>query len=214
MTINDMRATTTKVFVFGCDRLSQAGMVAYLRDCPGIEPVLESGLDEAEVALVVADTVDEAAINVLRAVQRAGCPKVVLVVGEVDVAGVAEAVEVGVVGILRRSTVTPEVLQTAIAAACAGDGMLPPDLLGGLMRQVQVVQTGVLAPRGLGFSGLNDRELAVLRLLSEGSDTREIAQRLAYSERTVKTVIQDVTRRLGLRNRSHAVAYALRQGLI
>jgi DNA-binding CsgD family transcriptional regulator len=63
-------------------------------------------------------------------------------------------------------------------------------------------------------SGPSDRELRVLRLLSEGCDTREIAHRLCYSERTVKNVIQDVTRRFGLRNRSHAVAFALRQGLI
>jgi DNA-binding NarL/FixJ family response regulator len=101
-----------------------------------------------------------------------------------------------------------------VRAAAADEGVLPPDLLGGLLRQVQQVQSDVLAPRGLTFSGLADRELAVLRLLSEGSDTREIARRLAYSERTVKTIIQDVTRRFGLRNRSHAVAYALRQGLI
>ena len=54
----------------------------------------------------------------------------------------------------------------------------------------------------------------MLRLLAEGRDTREIADELAYSERTIKNVIRDITRRLGLRNRSHAVAYALRQGLI
>jgi len=54
----------------------------------------------------------------------------------------------------------------------------------------------------------------VLRLIADGCDTSEIANRLAYSERTVKNVLHDVTTRLQLRNRSHAVAYALRQGLI
>ena len=61
---------------------------------------------------------------------------------------------------------------------------------------------------------LTDREVDVLRLLSEGWDTAEIASKLAYSERTVKNVIHDITARLQLRNRSHAVAYAVRQGLI
>ena len=42
----------------------------------------------------------------------------------------------------------------------------------------------------------------------------EVARRLCYSERTVKNVLQDMTRRHNLRNRTHAVAYALRQGLI
>nr|WP_242606673.1 LuxR C-terminal-related transcriptional regulator [Protofrankia symbiont of Coriaria ruscifolia] len=61
---------------------------------------------------------------------------------------------------------------------------------------------------------MSERERAVLRLVSEGCDTREIGRRLSYSERTVKNVLQDVTRRYGLRNRSRAVAYALRQGLL
>ena len=54
----------------------------------------------------------------------------------------------------------------------------------------------------------------MLRLVAEGLDTGEIAKELAYSERTIKNVIHDVTSRLNLRNRSQAVAYALREGLI
>ena len=64
------------------------------------------------------------------------------------------------------------------------------------------------------FTGLAPREVEVLRLLADGLDTSEIAHQLAYSERTVKNVVHDVTTRLQLRNRSHAVAYALREGLI
>jgi DNA-binding NarL/FixJ family response regulator len=41
-----------------------------------------------------------------------------------------------------------------------------------------------------------------------------VGHRLYFSERTVKNVIHDVTSRLDLRNRTHAVAYAIRQGLI
>jgi len=54
----------------------------------------------------------------------------------------------------------------------------------------------------------------VLRLVAEGWDTAQIATKLSYSERTVKNVLHDVTTRLQLRNRSHAVAYAMREGLI
>ena len=54
----------------------------------------------------------------------------------------------------------------------------------------------------------------MLRLLSRGESTREIAAGLSYSEKTVKNIVHDVTSRLDLRNRTHAVAYALRQGLI
>ncbi len=62
--------------------------------------------------------------------------------------------------------------------------------------------------------GFTQRERTVLRLVSEGFDTAEIAAELAYSERTVKNAIHAVTERHHLRNRSHAVAYALRVGAI
>jgi DNA-binding CsgD family transcriptional regulator len=53
-----------------------------------------------------------------------------------------------------------------------------------------------------------------LKLVASGHDTAEIAGRLCYSQRTVKNILHDVTTRLQLRNRSHAVAYAVREGLI
>lgn len=54
----------------------------------------------------------------------------------------------------------------------------------------------------------------MLRLLAEGLDTAEIAAKLNYSERTIKNIISAVTRRLNLRNRTHAVAYAIRAGTL
>ncbi|CAM5282882.1 response regulator transcription factor [Streptomyces californicus] len=72
----------------------------------------------------------------------------------------------------------------------------------------------MLGPRGLHFTGLASREVDVLRLVAEGYDTADIATKLAYSERTIKNVLHSVMTRLQLRNRSHAVAYAMRQGLI
>jgi DNA-binding NarL/FixJ family response regulator len=77
-----------------------------------------------------------------------------------------------------------------------------------------VLQREVLAPNGLSASGLEPREVSVLRLIAEGWGTEEIAKELAYSERTVKNVIFNLTTRLHLRNRAHAVAYALRAGVI
>ena len=47
-----------------------------------------------------------------------------------------------------------------------------------------------------------------------GHPTREVAQELSYSERTVKNVLHDVVTKLNARSRSHAVAFAVREGLI
>jgi DNA-binding NarL/FixJ family response regulator len=61
---------------------------------------------------------------------------------------------------------------------------------------------------------LTPRELRVLTLLADGYRTSEIALELAYSERTIKHAIAEMTSRLQLRNRTQAVAFAVRQGLI
>jgi DNA-binding NarL/FixJ family response regulator len=72
----------------------------------------------------------------------------------------------------------------------------------------------LLTPRGLSFAGLTVRERDVLQLVADGLSTREVATHLAYSERTIKNVIQDLTIRLNVRNRTQAVAYAVRNGWI
>ena len=61
---------------------------------------------------------------------------------------------------------------------------------------------------------LAERERCVLQLFADGLTTREVARQMCYSERTIKNVLQDLTIRLNVRNRTHAVAYAVREGLI
>jgi DNA-binding NarL/FixJ family response regulator len=202
------------VFVYARDPISQAGIAAELRGRPELEVLSETEVDQADVAVVAADEVDDETLRVIKAIQRTGGPRVVLVVARPDDGGLVAAVEAGACGLLRRSEATPEILTRAVVAAAQGDGTVPPDLLGRLLSQVGRLQRHVLAPRGLTFSGLTERELGVLKLVADGMDTAEIAQQLAYSERTIKNIIHDITTRFHLRNRSHAVAFALRQGLI
>jgi DNA-binding NarL/FixJ family response regulator len=202
------------VYVYAGDPISQAGVASGLRPRPELLVVGEADLDSARVAVVVTDTLDDETVRVLLALQRGGRPRVVLVATEIEDKDLVKAVETGVSGLVRRAEATPERLVQAIISASAGEGTVPPDLLGRLLDQVGRLQRQVLAPRGLTFTGLASREIEVLRLVAEGYDTAEIARKLAYSERTVKNVLHDVTSRLQLRNRSHAVAYALRQGLI
>jgi DNA-binding NarL/FixJ family response regulator len=201
-------------YVYAADPISQVGVVSHLRPRPEVVVVTDAEIERAQVAVIVTDAVDEAALRVLRAIQRGGVPRTVLVAGTLDDAALVAAAEAGVSGLLRRVDVTPESLVRVIVRVAAGDGEVPPDLLARLLSQVGKLQRQVLAPRGLSFSGLSDREIQVLRLVADGHDTGEIARLLCYSERTVKNVLHDVTTRLQLRNRSHAVAYALREGLI
>lgn len=202
------------VFVYAEDPISQAGVAAQLRGRPEVHVVADGDIDTAEVAVVIVDEVDEGAARTVRAVRRDGCPRVVLVAANLDDAALMAAVEFGACAVLRRREASPERLAAAAAAAAEGDGTLAPDLLGRLLVQMGKLQREVLAPRGIGPTGLTDRELAVLRLVADGHDTGEIASQLAYSERTIKNIIHDLTTRLNLRNRSHAVAYAVKAGLI
>jgi DNA-binding NarL/FixJ family response regulator len=201
-------------YVYASDPISQAGVVSQLRPRPEILIVDDSDLDRAQVAVVVTDVLDEQTVRVLRAVQRGGVPRTLLVAAVLDDGALAAAAEAGVSGLLRRAEATPERLARVVVRVAAGQGEVPTDLLGRLLDQVGKLQRQVLQPRGLAFSGLSDRETQVLRLVADGHGTAEIATELCYSERTVKNVLHDITSRLQLRNRSHAVAYALREGLI
>jgi len=202
------------VYVSAADPLSRAGIVSQLRRAQGFAVVPEGDLPDDVVALVVTDELDPTVLGEMRALRGRGVRRIVLLVSRVDDRSLLAAAEAGVTGVVRRSEATAGNLSAAIRSASAGEGTLPPDLLGRLLRQVGQLQRQVLSPRGLTFSGLTEREAAVLRLLAEGLDTAEVGQRLFYSERTVKNIIHDVTSRLELRNRSHAVAYAIREGLI
>ncbi|MGB6005264.1 MAG: response regulator transcription factor [Ornithinimicrobium sp.] len=201
-------------FVHGQDPISEAGVISQLRTRPEIRIVAESAVDDAEVAVVVADQLDEKTTQVLRALKRGDSPRLVLVATVIDDATLVVAAEAGVAGLLRRREASPEALVRAVLRVAAGEGDVPGDMLGRLMDQLGRLQRQVLTPRGLTFSGLAPREAEILRLVADGHDTSEIAGRLCYSERTVKNVLHDLTTRLQLRNRSHAVAYALREGLI
>jgi DNA-binding NarL/FixJ family response regulator len=90
--------------------------------------------------------------------------------------------------------------------------VIPPRLLATLLERRSDGATQ--AVRANGEPGLTVREQRVLRLIADGKLTREVASELAYSERTVKTVLREAVVKLGARSRSQAIASAVRAGLI
>ena len=117
-----------------------------------------------------------------------------------------EAIEAGVTGALLRGDANPNTFLHTLRSAAAGNGSLPTAVLSRLLARPR---SGM---RGAG--DLTDRELGVLRLLSKGDSTRQIAVDLCYSEKTVKNIVHDVLVRMNCRNRAQAVALATRRGLI
>jgi DNA-binding NarL/FixJ family response regulator len=210
-------ADRVPVAVVAADPVSAVGIETQLRRHGDLLVVdLVSTTPAPVVVVVVADAVDADVAAELRRLtsSASGQLRAVVVATDLDDAAILSAVEAGAAAILRRRETDADRLADAVRKAASGQGELAPDLLGRLLEQVSRLQHHVLSPRGVLPNGFTQRELDVLRLLAEGSDTAEIAERLCYSERTVKNVIHDVTTRLQLKNRSHAVAFAVRQGLV
>jgi DNA-binding NarL/FixJ family response regulator len=205
----------TAVFVYADDPVTQAGLEQLLRGRPEVHVLATGQIDDAVVAVVATDTIDDAAIRTIGGIQRDGCPRVVVVTGHLDEAGMLAATEAGTLGMLRRRDSSPEELVRVVRRVAAGEACVPPDLVGQLLGAVRRLARGGAALSAASAPGhLAPRAREVLRLLADGQDTQEIASTLNYSERTVKGVIHEITTRLQLRNRSHAVAFALRNDLI
>ena len=215
------------VFIYASDPLSAAGAKAQLMNEPTIELVSPADLDRARVAVVVADSADESVARAVRAIQRDRVPQVVLVAARFDESGVVAAVAAGVTGFLRRSEATSVRLTAIIHEADRAGCQLPEGLLKRaasvrLRRAIEPDETAgatEAAREGGAVTTatemcLSMREAEVLRLVADGYDTTDVAEQLSYSESTIKGVLAKVMTRLDARNRCHAVAIVLRQGLI
>ncbi|WP_030664673.1 response regulator transcription factor [Streptomyces rimosus] len=200
-----------RVAVTAPDPISREGVISQLRRHPEVALCEDSG--SASVVVLVEDVLDEAALARLRRVVRSEGARVVLVVGTIRENELLDVIECGAGAIVWRREATAHRLVQAVLTAAEGGGDLPADLLGRLISQVGRLHRGG-GDHPASFLGLTPREVDVVRLVAEGLDTTEIAGKLSYSERTVKNVMHGLTTRLHLRNRSHAVAYALREGYI
>jgi DNA-binding NarL/FixJ family response regulator len=206
------RRAPATVAVEASDPITRAGLVSQLRRSRDVELVEHGGVRTAVVLLVV-DSVDEAATRRVQELSGHGS-KIVIVVSRFDPRAVLPVLDFGVRAVLTRCEANAERLVSVLRSVAGGGVDLPPGVLRHLIEQVGFVNRDVLAPRGLRLAGLTPRERDVLALVAEGLSTREVATRMAYSERTIKNVLQDLTTRLQLRNRTQAVAYALRNGWI
>lgn len=119
------------------------------------------------------------------------------------------ALEAGADGYLLK-TASPEELSEAIRKVNSGSRLLSPDLVGKVLKQFESVTREKVRLE----SGLSMQETKVLQLVAEGATNREIAERLYWSEITVKRKLQDIVHKLGASDRTHAVVEAMRRGLI
>lgn len=231
----DTRVTVT---VHASDPLGRAGVVSHLQHQPTVEIAQDRGgaaarerVGTAErgtageggeeavgtVAISLIDRFDDMAAAELRRLARGGEQRVVLIAGNLREPDLMTIVEYGVRAILWRHQATPQRLLQAVQSAARGEGDLPPDLISKLLIQMGRLRRSTVTSGPVAWAptaGMAPREVDVLRLVADGLDTRQISEKLACSERTVKNVLHALMTRLQLHNRAHAVAYALREGYI
>jgi len=124
------------------------------------------------------------------------------------------AVRAGASGFLLKAS-PPEELVAAIRAAHAGNALVEPKmtkrLLDEFARRPDAPPAGHIPDR---FAELTEREVDVLREMVRGASNAEIAERLYISETTVKTHVNHILSKLGVRDRIQAVVLAYDHGLV
>jgi DNA-binding NarL/FixJ family response regulator len=117
------------------------------------------------------------------------------------------ALQAGASGYVLKDSDADEVA-AAVRAAHRGELIIDPLVARRLMSSLRLV------PDGRPDSELTSRELDVLRLVAAGKPNKEIATELAISERTARTHVSRILRKLGLSSRTQAALWAVRQGLV
>ncbi|HSS94446.1 MAG TPA: response regulator transcription factor [Candidatus Dormibacteraeota bacterium] len=100
-------------------------------------------------------------------------------------------------------------LKESIRAVYRGQAVLAPQVAGHVIESARTRQ-----PAGSGRAALSGSQVAILRLISRGHSNREIAAEVHLSENTVKTHVQEIFRKLGVRNRVEAAILAGKSGWI
>lgn len=131
--------------------------------------------------------------------------KVVVLTSFGEMERVHAALENGASGYLLKDAEPTEVV-AAIHAAAAGDVFLDPAVARQLTREMVSPPSGV--------NSLTARERSVLILVAQGQSNQQIASDLIISERTARTHVSNVLRKLQLTSRTQAALVAVREGLV
>jgi DNA-binding NarL/FixJ family response regulator len=207
-----------KLFVLDPHTIYRRGLVACLDAMPEVETVGHAAsVRDAwespaifESELVILDPSADGGLEFIGAVRESTSAQVMVCSSDVTEESVRTAMHAGAIGYLNKDTLTAEGLGSSVKAVFSGTGVITPELLGDLLRNLSSAGDGA-RPSG---ARLTEREQQVLSLIAAGHPTREVALQLSYSERTVKNVLHDVVTKLNARSRSQAVAFAVREGLI
>ncbi len=134
----------------------------------------------------------------------------VILTGHEEDEHVFEGIKAGAQGYLLKDS-EPEDLSRAIHTVYAGNTIIAPNLAQKMLRTFESGRSG--SPR-LAPPPLTERELDVIKALAQGMSDRQIASSLGISEKTVRNHTSNIYRKLHIFDRTQAVIYAIRRGLV
>lgn len=138
-------------------------------------------------------------------------PPVLILTTFEDDETLAGALNAGAAGFLLKG-VPVEELQRAVRTVGLGGSWLDPAVTGRVLKAYRERQPGRVPPAKL--DELTPRECEVLTLIGQGLSNTEIATQLVLGEGTIKTHINHIFSKLGLRDRAAAVVFAFNSGLV
>ncbi|MBD1543243.1 response regulator transcription factor [Arthrobacter sp. IA7] len=204
--------------------LIRAGFRALLNAEPDMEVVAECGTGRDAVRLAARERPDvvlmdirmpemdglEATRKIMADQALAGTRIIILTTFELD-EYIAEAVRAGAAGFLVKDT-EPEELLRAVRVVHDGDALLSPSVTRRIMAQLALQSRATAAPASL--ANITEREREVLRLVGEGLNNAEIAERLVITPLTAKTHVSRIMTKLLVRDRAQLVVLAYESGLV
>jgi len=139
--------------------------------------------------------------------------EIIVMTDRLDDVKALQAIDAGATGYILKDIPAAN-LTAALKAVCNGRAFFHPEITRKLMERLVSLSREQRSRMRLESDGLTAREMDVLMELAKGNTDREIAAKFVVAEGTVKTHIRHILRKLGARNRTQAVAYVLRKGVI
>jgi DNA-binding NarL/FixJ family response regulator len=208
----------TTVLICDDHRIVREGLRQFVADVPGVDRVATAASGEEVLARYEVEQPDLVLMDVQmpglggleatrRLVRSHPEARVIMLTAADDRDNVATAVANGATGYLLKD-VSREELCAAVAHALAGQDLVAPSLRRAMTERIAAARSSDPS------TNLTERELQVLRGMSQGKSNAEIGRSLYLSEDTVKTHARRLFRKLGVNDRAQAVALGFRRGLV
>jgi len=138
---------------------------------------------------------------------------IIMLTMHLDQQYMVQAMKSGARGYLLKNSPICEVAQ-AIRTVHAGGTLVKPEMTGAIVSELRRLSTSPTKKGKHIFELLTEKELEIVRYVAEGMSNKEIADKLVYSEKTVKNYLSVIFQKLNIRDRTQAAILALRQGIL